>query len=267
MMCAPCRACILRSGVRYSKIRVPGLLHARALPAALVALGFALVARLMGAVTGGGALVGVLVAFILMMVTGLNGFVPLVTVFLLTLIATRWGYARKQGLGVAERRRGRRASQVAANLAAAALCAGAALWFWQFKEFLLTAAMAVLAEAAADTVSSEIGQATSRHAYLITGFRPVPIGTNGAVSIEGTFSGCVAACMVAWVAAQFGVVSWDSTMLIALAGIAGMFLDSVLGATWENAGLMGNDAVNFVSTVFAADLALMVGPLLQRFRT
>jgi len=36
-----------------------------------------------------------------------------------------------------------------------------------------------------------------------------------------------------------------------------MFLDSVLGATFENRGVMGNDSVNFVSTVFAADLALI----------
>jgi uncharacterized protein (TIGR00297 family) len=124
--------------------------------------------------------------------------------------------------------------------------------------------MAALAEAAADTVSSEIGQATARRAYMITNFREAPIGTNGAVSVEGTFSGCVAACLVAWVAAEFGVVNWNSTMLVALAGIAGMFVDSVLGATWENAGKMGNDAVNFVSTVFAADVALAVAMVMEK---
>jgi uncharacterized membrane protein len=45
--------------------------------------------------------------------------------------------------------------------------------------------------------------------------------------------------------------------LIAVAGVAGMLFDSVLGATLENRGTMGNDSVNFVSTVFAADLALV----------
>ena len=43
-----------------------------------------------------------------------------------------------------------------------------------------------------------------------------------------------------------------------------MFLDSVLGATWENAGKMGNDSVNFVSTVFAADLALVAAMVVER---
>lgn len=223
----------------------------------MVAIGFALVARTMGAVTDGGALVGVLAAFALMIAAGLAGFLPLVTVFLLTMIATRWGYGRKQLLGVAERRRGRKASQVAANLGAATLCALPVIWFPQFGAVLLVGAMAALAEAAADTVSSEVGQATARRAYMITSFREAPIGTNGAVSVAGTFSGSVAACIVAWVAAEFGVVDWYWTMTIALAGIGGMVLDSFLGATWENAGKMDNDSVNFVSTVFAADAALV----------
>ena len=124
--------------------------------------------------------------------------------------------------------------------------------------------MAALAEAAADTASSEIGQATARAAYMITDFREAAIGTNGAISVEGTLGGCVAACIVAWVSAFFGVVAWNWTPLIALAGIAGMFLDSFLGATWENSGKMGNDAVNFVSTVFAADLALTVAMVMEK---
>jgi uncharacterized protein (TIGR00297 family) len=234
------------------------------LPAAVVAIGFAVIARTLGAVTDGGALMGVLVAFVLMLAAGLGGFVPLLTVFVITVLATRLGYGRKQQLGVAERGPGRRASQVIANLGATTLCALPVIWFPRLTGILLVGAMAALAEAAADTASSEIGQATARAAYMITDFRPASIGTNGAVSVAGTLAGCVAACLVAWVGAAFGVVSWNWTPLIALAGIGGMFFDSVLGATWENRGKMGNDAVNFVSTVFAADLALTVAMVMQR---
>jgi uncharacterized protein (TIGR00297 family) len=230
----------------------------------VVAIGFAVMARSLGAVTDGGALLGVLVAFILMFAAGLAGFTPLVTVFLITVLATRWGYGRKQQLGVAERGPGRTASQVLANLGVAALCALPTVWFPRLSGILMTGAVAALAEAAADTASSEIGQASARTAYVITDFREAPIGANGAISIIGTTAGCVAACLVAWVSAVFGVVSWNCTPLIALAGIAGMFLDSVMGATWENSGKMGNDAVNFVSTVFAADLALTVAMVMER---
>ncbi len=227
------------------------------MPAAVVAIGFALVARTVGAVTDGGALAGVLVAFVLMVAAGLSGFAPLATVFLLTALTTRWGYTRKQTLGVAERKRGRTASQVLANLCAAALCALPAIWLPQFSGVLLIAAMAALAEAAADTVSSEVGQGTANSAYMITDFSPAAIGTNGAISVEGTLSGCLAASVVAWVSAFSGLVPWQWTPVVAIAGAAGMFLDSVMGATWENAGRMGNDSVNFVSTTFAADLALV----------
>ena len=138
------------------------------------------------------------------------------------------------------------------------------IWFPELSELLLVGAMAALAEAAADTVSSEVGQATGRGAYMITDFREAPIGTNGAISVEGTLAGCVAACIVSWVSASCGLVDWHWTPVIALAGISGMFLDSVMGATWENAGKMGNNSVNFVSTVCAADLALVVAMLMRR---
>ncbi len=246
---------------------VTSLFHARGLPAAVVAIGFAVIARTLGAVTDGGALLGVLVAFLLMLAAGLAGFAPLVTVFAITVLATRWGYARKQRLGVAERGPGRTASQVLANLGATALCALPVIWFPRLSGILLIGAMAALAEAAADTASSEIGQATARAAYMITDFREAPIGTNGAISVAGTLAGCLAACIVAWVSAFFQVVSWNWTPLIALAGMAGMFLDSILGAIWENSGKMGNDSVNFVSTVFAADLALIVAMVTDRLGT
>jgi uncharacterized membrane protein len=54
--------------------------------------------------------------------------------------------------------------------------------------------------------------------------------------------------------------------VIALAAIAGMLFDSVLGATFENRGRMGNDSVNFVSTVCAADLALLAAVVLEKAR-
>jgi uncharacterized protein (TIGR00297 family) len=231
-----------------------------------VAIGFAILARLVGAVTDGGALAGVLVAFVLMLAAGLAGFVPLATVFLLTVVTTRVGYSRKQRLGVAERQRGRTASQILANLCVAALCALPVIVLPRFGDVLLLAAMAALAEAAADTVSSELGQASANSVYMITDLRPAAVGTNGAISVEGTLSGCIAASIVACVSSFAGLVPWQRTPIVAVAGVAGMFLDSVLGATWENSGKMGNDSVNFVSTVFAADLALVAALVAERIR-
>jgi uncharacterized protein (TIGR00297 family) len=240
------------------------LAHARDLPAIVLATGFAVIARLMGAVSDGGAVAGAVIAFILLRAAGWAGFAPLLTVFLLTVFSTRWGYARKQQLGVAERRRGRRASQIVANLGPAAMCVLPTMLFPEVGELLLVGAVAALAEAAADTVSSEVGEATARSAYLITNFREAPIGTNGAISVEGTISGCIAASIVSWVAAGVGLIEWRWTFVVSFAAVAGMFLDSVLGATWERAGRVGNDAVNFTSNIFAADAALIAALVMQR---
>ena len=156
----------------------------------------------------------------------------------LTVISTRWGRRRKERLGVAERRRGRNASQIVANLGVAMLCALPVIWFPDLSELLLVGAMAALAEAAADTVSSELGQATGRGAYMITDFREAPIGTNGAISVEGTLAGCVAACIVSWVSASSGLVDWHWTPVIALAGnqrhVPRQHHGRNLGKCWED---------------------------------
>ncbi len=240
------------------------LFHSRGVPAALIALLFAVVARVMGSVSDGGAIAGIAVAFILMLSAGFAGFVPLLTLFVLTVLATRWGLRRKQRLGLAERSGGRTGAQVLANLGVSACCALPVLWFPEFSDLLLAGAMASLAEAAADTVSSEVGQASARRAHLIVGLRSVPVGTNGAVSVWGTLSGILAAFVIAWISGASAVVDWNWVPVIGVAGALGMMMDSLLGATWENSGRVGNNAVNFASTAFAADLALGYGLIMQR---
>src|SRR6266403_225177 len=81
-----------------------------------------------------------------------------IRVLVLTWVATRIGYAHKQRLGIAEARVGRDEHQVLANLGLAALCS-LLYAFGGHDPRLLVAMVAAFAEAAADTMSSEIGQA------------------------------------------------------------------------------------------------------------
>ena len=159
---------------------------------------------------------------------------------------------------------GRTASQILANLCAPALCALPVIWFPQFSDVLLLAAMAALAEAAADTVSSEVGQATSKqrvHDYRLSpGSDRDQRRHQRRRHVERVHRGFHRGLGQRYA----GIVPWQWTPIVALAGVAGMFLDSILGATWENAGKMGNDSVNFVSTVFAADLALVAAMVVGR---
>ncbi len=62
---------------------------------------------------------------------------------------------------------------------------------------LFALALAALAEAAADTVSSEIGQVLGGRPRMITTLRAVDPGRDGAMSLAGTLAGVVAAAVVA----------------------------------------------------------------------
>jgi uncharacterized protein (TIGR00297 family) len=177
--------------------------------------------------------------------------------FVLTFAATKAGKAKKVGFGTVESRRGRNAAQVIANLGAAGLTS--ALGFFVY-DFLYRGAgvmvLGALAEATADTVSSEIGTAFGGRPFLVTTFRRVEPGTDGAISLLGTLAGCVGAGLVVAV----GVWSMDLSLREGVAafagGVVGLCFDSLLGATLERRGWIGNDWVNLSSTVVGALAAL-----------
>jgi uncharacterized protein (TIGR00297 family) len=204
-----------------------------------------------------------------------TGLIPVLALLILTSISTRLGRKHKEHLGTAESRRGRKASQVAANLGAAALVSSGVAQSWQINQSWLklptlapsavfTAGLAALCEAAADTVSSELGQLLDSRPRLITTLRVAEAGTDGAISLGGTMAGVVAAGVVALVGAAalrgdpvVFYVSW-------VGGVFGLLFDSVLGATLERRGWLNNDAVNFLSTASAAAFALAALPVLAQ---
>ncbi len=230
-------------------------LHHRLLPAAVITVIFAVVAHRMRAVDLGGAVAGAAASFILYVSGGPAAFLCLGAVFMLAAATTRLGYARKQRLGLAERRHGRNAWQVLANLAAASLIAIVSLHL--YREALLLAAVTALAEAAADTVASECGQALSARVYLITSFQRVAVGTDGGISAIGTLCAIVAALLVSLIAAWGRLLPPHWIAASAGAATLGMLFDSLLGATLQARGWLNNSAVNLVSTIAAAGLALL----------
>jgi uncharacterized protein (TIGR00297 family) len=235
----------------------PRLAEVTALPgqwavAVLLTLAFTLLARRMRGVTNSGALVGAVSCLVLYLCAGPGAFAALTTVFALTWLATRFGYQRKQKLGIAERREGRKASQVLANLGVATVCAAFSVLIPHNRPLLLLAMAAALSEAAADTVSSELGQAFGEKARLVTTWNLVPPGTDGAVSLVGTLAGVVAAGIVSSVCVMGGLLPRPWLGLSAGAAVLGMVADSFLGAWLENRNLVNNDSVNFLSTMVAA---------------
>jgi uncharacterized protein (TIGR00297 family) len=222
--------------------------------AGLLTVAFTALARMVRGVTNTGALAGAVSCFVLYVGGGPGAFAGLITVFALAWITTRLGYARKQKLGTAEHREGRKASQVLANLGVATACAAASVVSHNRTVFLLAIA-AALSEAAADTVSSEVGQAFGEEARLVTTWRSVPAGTDGGVSLIGTAAGIAAAGVVSSVCLLGGLLTLQGLAISIGAAILGMIADSFLGAGLERRGLVNNDLVNFLGTLIAAAAA------------
>jgi uncharacterized protein (TIGR00297 family) len=235
------------------------------------------------AATRGGAFAGATITASLMFSTltvpyrpWQTALIPVLAVSLLAWVATRLGREEKERLGTAERRRGRTASQIAANLGVAAIASNelAQSWLAGVPWFtratpapmpMFAVGLAALAEAAADTVSSEVGQVIGGQPRMITTLRLVEPGTDGAISLAGTLAGVAAAAIVALAGTL--ALRGDAWMFwIACAGgVFGLFFDSLLGATLERRGWLNNDAVNFLSTASAAAFALGLLAMLAHF--
>ena len=222
--------------------------------AGVLTVAFTVLARTVRGVTNSGALAGAFSCFVLYVGGGPGAFAALITVFALAWITTRLGYARKQKLGTAERSEGRKASQVLANLGVATASAAASLVSHDRSIFLLAMA-AALSEAAADTVSSEVGQAFGEKARLVTTWRSVPAGTDGGVSLIGSAAGIAAAGVVSSVCLLGGLLPPQWLAISIGAAILGMMADSFLGAGLERRRLVNNDIVNFLGTLTAAAAA------------
>src|ERR1700674_740544 len=215
--------------------------------AAAVTLGFAVLACALRGVNRSGALAGGVACFLLFAGSGPTTFATLAALFLMTWVATRLGYRHKLALGLAERREGRNAWQVLANLAVAAI--GSVTFSATGDRVWLIAALAALAEAATDTVASEIGQYSGPDARLITTWERVPPGTDGGITLCGSIAGLAAGMVIAAVATVGGMLPPTQFWIPVAAGFAGMLIDSILGATLQRRGWISNQLVNLFATL------------------
>ncbi len=209
------------------------------------------------AITGAAAVTGTGITLVLCAAAGPGALAAIGVVFLLTHFSTRTGHRRKERLGACEKRAGRGPRQMLANLAPCALCATPLLFTSHARWLLLAATSAALAEAAGDTVSSELGQVFGRRPRLITTLQLVQPGKDGGITAAGTLFCVGAILLTCWACQVSNLLAPAYYWTAAGAAFAGTLMDSLLGATLERPGRLGNNSVNFTSSAFAAAVALL----------
>lgn len=205
-----------------------------------------------------GMLSGVLLALLTVVFGDYGWFAVLISFFAVGGLATKFRYESKQQRGLAQENDGARGGgNVLANSAVALLAvigAAAHTSLGVPKAAFLFAFTGAIAAAMSDTLSSEIGGLFGPP-RLITTMQPVQPGTDGGVTWQGVVAGAGGAALVAAIAVAFFDLTALGAGIIVLAGVVGMTVDSLLGATVEGP-LLDNMAVNFLATLAAAIVAV-----------
>ncbi len=205
-----------------------------------------------------GAIGGAIVGVIIYAGAGVAAWALLLLAFILASVTSRLGLTRKMLLGIAEERGGRRgAGNAFANCGVASLAAIAYVTT-PYAAAAMLALVTALTAGGSDTVASEIGKAWGRSTFLVTSLGRVKPGTPGAMSLEGTAAGVVAALTLAVISAGFGLIAAKLILAVVVGATVGALVESALGATLEEPGILNNDMLNFINTGVAAAVAIAI---------
>lgn len=172
--------------------------------------------------------------------------------------------------------------QVAANGLIA--CIMTLVYAFTKDEAYIIAYIAVLTESLADSLASDIGVYSKREPIDICSFKRMQTGISGGISLLGTASSFIGSFIVALYAAIIRGFKIKEFLIIIIAPMLGMLFDSVLGSLFQlrysctvcgeltekkthcgkaaqriaGPRFLNNNAVNFLSNIFAAAAAVLL---------
>jgi len=205
---------------------------------------------------------------------GWQGYIVVLFYFLVGSAVTRVGLAQKEAEGIAEKRAGARGPEnVWGSALTGAVCALATLVVPVLEveprlitTLLLLGYVASFSTKLADTCASEVGKAYGKQTFLITTLQPVPRGTEGAVSLEGTLAGVIASALIALVGWAVGLIDLLGVAFCVLAAFIATNLESVIGATLQSKiSWMTNEVVNTINTLIGAISAVLLALAWYRY--
>ncbi|MEG4529593.1 TIGR00297 family protein [Microcoleus sp. D2_18a_D3] len=210
---------------------------------------------------------------------GWQGYAVVMFYFLVGSGVTRIGKAQKEAEGIAEKRSGARGPEnVWGSALTATFCALGVLALSILGEtgkmsvpqnaisLLLLGYAASFCTKLSDTCASEIGKAYGKRTFLITSLQPVPRGTEGAVSLEGTIAGIVGSILIALLSWAVGLIDLTGIVFCVIAAFIATNIESVIGATVQSKfEWLTNEVVNFFNTLIGAIAAIILAATWRAF--
>jgi uncharacterized protein (TIGR00297 family) len=192
---------------------------------------------------------------------GWQGYGVVMVYFLVGSGVTRLGLAQKEAAGIAEQRSGARGPEnVWGSALAGTLCGLLTLVISpEYRGLLLLGYVASFSTKLSDTCASEVGKVYGQRTFLITTLQPVPRGTEGAVSLEGTLAGAIASVGMALVGWGVGLISPLGIGWCVLAAFVATNIESLIGATLQTRfSWLTNELVNGINTTLGAIAAMVL---------
>ena len=192
---------------------------------------------------------------------GWQGYAVVMFYFLVGSGVTKIGIDEKEAAGIAEKRSGMRGPEnVWGSALTATICALMTIFVESpLKELLILGYVASFATKLSDTTASEVGKAYGKSTFLITTLKPVPRGTEGAISLEGTVAGMIASIAIAIIGYLVGMINLVGIICCILAAFIATNIESLIGATLqERWQFLTNEVVNFINTTIGAIVAMVM---------
>lgn len=210
-----------------------------------------LLTYLRGALDLRGSVFMVIMGLIIIFAAGFNWLVLILIFLVLGFVFTKYRHEYKKEIGVYEGKRS--AKNVISNGIVPFVMAA----FGNYNGFV-GGFIGSVATATADTLASEVG--VVQKPRLLTTLEIVDPGTDGGISLIGTLAGIAGAGIIGFFAYILGIYPnlLVSMKISIIAGTAGCFIDSFLGAVLERRNYLNNEHVNLLATLTGALLGIIL---------
>lgn len=220
-----------------------------------VALGIS--AYIMKALDRNSSIAGIAMGSIIVLTHDFRWLLAFIIFFVSASIATLYKYKEKKELGLSQKQR--KVENVLGNGLMALIFA--LYGYFTGSPLAVYGFLGAVATATADTFSSELGVLSKNQPVSVLDFKTkVKRGANGGVTNRGNTFMFIGASIIAILGFLFN--NWALFWLSLWGGIFGCTVDSVLGATLENKGSIGNSTVNFLATLSGGGLAILLATMI-----